>query len=126
MAKKKNEQKRKGRSKVAINWQEVEKLLEAGCKTGEVAGYFGIDSKTLYNRCEQDLNMTFSALKQQKRKKGNSMLRTKQFAKALNGDSTMQIWLGKQRLEQSEPKDKQGKTKIELPKIEIMIDNVNE
>ncbi len=94
-----------GRPKAVIDWNQVGKLLEAGGSAVGIAAMLGIDVKTLYNRCETDNKITFSAYSQQKLAKGDELLRSKQFQVAMAGDKTMLIWLGKQRLNQSDKSD---------------------
>jgi len=95
-----------GRPKSNINWQQLDQLLVAGCSGAEVAAYIGINKATIYDRCEQEYGIPFSEYSQQKKAKGRSLLRSQQFAKALGtsdqGDNTLLIWLGKQRLEQND------------------------
>jgi hypothetical protein len=90
------------RPKTDIDWKTVNKLLEADCEGTEIAAYLGIVPNTLYRRCETDHKISFSKYLQEKKAKGNSLLKVKQFDKAMSGDRTMLVWLGKQRLGQSE------------------------
>ena len=98
-----------GRPRAEICWERVGELAEAGCKTVEIAAYFGVDPKTLYDRCPIDMGMSLSIFTQEKRAKGESLLREVQFKKAMGisdkGDNTLLIWLGKQRLEQKEKQE---------------------
>ncbi len=92
------------RPKAPINWDEVDQMLIAGSPGTEIADYYGIDKETLYNRCKKDNNIGFTDYLRQKRSKGDALIRKQQFAKALgltsNGDTSMMIWLGKNRLGQ--------------------------
>ena len=92
--------------RIPIDMKKVDDLLIAGCKGTEVASYFGIHPDTLYSRVEKEKGMTFTAYSAQKRQKGESLLRAQQFAKALGatkeGDNMMLIWLGKNRLDQTD------------------------
>jgi hypothetical protein len=56
----------------------------------------------LYRRCKTDLKIELTTLKQQKKAKGDELLREIQMKTAKSGNVTMQIWLGKQRLGQSD------------------------
>jgi hypothetical protein len=94
-----------GAPKANLDWDEIGKLLAFGCKTTKIASQFGVSERTLYTRCEQDLNIKYTEFSQGKRSKGDNILQAKQFQEAMNGNITMLIWLGKQRLEQREPKD---------------------
>lgn len=101
---------KQGRSKAVIDWHVVCSLLEAHCSAASIADRLGIDRTTLYRRCEEEFNITFATLAQQKREKGDDDLRAKQHQVALSGDKVMLVWLGKNRLGQS---DKQEITKVE-------------
>jgi len=102
------------RPKIKIDWKTVDSLLEADCEGTEIAAYLGIVPDTLYYRCKQDNNLGFSEYLQQKKAKGNSLLKTKQFKVAMEGDKTMLVWLGKQRLNQKD----RTESKIDINKIE--------
>ncbi len=99
---KKKPRKTAGRPKAIIDWREVGKMLEAGCTAVGIAETIGIDVDTLYNRCKDDNKMDFSTFRQQKKAKGEDMLREVQFNEALAGNTSMLIWLGKNRLGQSD------------------------
>ena len=103
------------RPKVDIDWKRVNELLEADCEGTEIAAHLGIVPETLYRRCEADNKISFSKYLQEKKASGNSILKEKQFTIAKDGDKTMLIWLGKQRLGQSEKQDLSHTIKDELP-----------
>ena len=103
------------RPKVDIDWERVNELLEADCEGTEIAAYLGIVPNTLYERCKKDNNLSFSEYLQQKKAKGNSLLKEKQHKIALAENVGMLIWLGKQRLGQSDKKDLAHTIKDELP-----------
>lgn len=100
--------KRKGRTPAVLDWEEIKKLLEADCDATSIAAQFGVSRQVLYRRCKSDLNIPFATLSQQKRMMGNNLLRAKQYQTAMNGNVTMQIWLGKQRLGQTDKVEHQG------------------
>ena len=102
MPKAKAPTKKVGRPKVEIDWAQVGKLLEAGATAEGIAATLGVSTDTLYNRCKSDLNSDFSAFSQQKKAKGDELLRVAQFKQALGGNTSMLIWLGKQRLSQTD------------------------
>jgi hypothetical protein len=85
-----------------INWKLVDDLLIAGCLGTEIAPHFDIHPTNFYIRVEQEYGMSFTAYSAEKRQKGDSILRAKQFEKATKGDNTMLVWLGKNRLKQAE------------------------
>lgn len=88
-----------------IDWALVDKLLLAGCPGTEIAPHFDMHPDTLYRRTEERYNMCFTAYQQEKRQRGDSLLRAKQYEKALQGDNTMLVWLGKNRMKQKETPD---------------------
>lgn len=89
-----------------IDWERVDELLIKGCGGKEISGFLGIDDKTLYTRCVTERNMTFTEYRQMKKSKGDSLLRERQYDKAvLEGDTRMLIFLGKNRLKQTERQD---------------------
>ena len=100
-----------GRNLTKIDWKKVDELMIAGCCGAEIAGYFGIHPDTLYKHVEREKKMCFTAYHQEKKAKGDSILRAHQYAKALGltdkGDNTLLIWLGKTRLKQVEEKQKE-------------------
>lgn len=98
------------RPEIPIDWRKVDELLIAGCSGVEVAAYFAMHPQTFYDRVSAQYKVGFTEYLQEKRSKGDSLLRAKQYAKAMgfckDGDNTMLVWLGKNRLEQREPEAK--------------------
>lgn len=90
---------------IKINWEQVDVYLQAGSTGTEVSALFGIHPNTLYERCKLEQNCDFSEYRSQKREKGIARIRLQQFEKAMNGDTTMLIWLGKNYLDQSEKRN---------------------
>ena len=88
-------------TKEVIDWSKVDEQLEAGATGTEIAAQLGIHEDTLYRHVQRDKGVAFAAYRAQKRAKGDSALRLAQHKCALEGNTTMLIWLGKQRLEQS-------------------------
>ena len=91
-----------GRKVIQIDWKKTDQLLEAGCSGVQVAAYFGCHEDTIYHRCQEEHGISFSAYSAMKRARGDSLLLGTQFKIAVEGDKTMLVWLGKQRLEQQE------------------------
>lgn len=95
--------KRKPQTVMLIDWTIVDRLLMDGCTGIEIAAYFGVSPDTLYIRCVKVKGIVFSQYAQQKRSKGDALIKSKQMSFALNGDcgnGAMLIWLGKNRLGQ--------------------------
>jgi len=97
-----------GRTPAVIDWDTVGKLLEADCKTVDIARQLGVSEMTLYRRCKSDLNVSYVTFSQQKKMLGDNLLRAKQYQTAMSGNVTMQIWLGKQRLGQADKTEISG------------------
>lgn len=100
--KKKENPKPAHRPQKPIDWEVVDRLLIAGCLGTEIAPHFDMHPDTFYIRFEQDKGMGFTEYSRQKRSIGDSILREVQFKKAKDGDNTLLIWLGKNRLKQAE------------------------
>ena len=99
-----------GRPYINIDMKVVDDLLAAGCNGSQIANYIGVHHDTLYNRIQDDYNITFTEYSVKKRQKGESMLHASQFKKAMSGDTSMLIWLGKNRLGQKD-KSEEAETK---------------
>lgn len=94
-----------GRPKADIDWNRVDALLEADCSGAGIAAVLGVAPGTLYDRCLKDKGIPFSEYSQQKCSKGESLLKEVQYLKAMGGDNTLLVWLGKVRLKQKEHQD---------------------
>lgn len=102
--------------KSEIDWDVVGKMLEAQCSGVGIAAAIGIHENTLYDRCRSDNGVEFMAYSQEKKAKGKELLRAKQFSIAMEGNVTMQIWLGKQYLEQKDRHEQDIRvSKLQLP-----------
>lgn len=99
----KEERKKPGFPPMPIDWDKVDRMLEAGCTGKEVASSLGIHEDTLYRAVVREKEVdNFAAYRSTRRAAGDSLLRMKQFEVMMRGDKTMLIWLGKQRLGQAD------------------------
>lgn len=122
------------RTKANIDWKKVDEYLHAQCDGMGIAGILGIHYNTLYERCKKENNCDFSEYSARKKGEGKELLRKKQWDTAYkDGDRVMQIWLGKQYLDQVDKKEvKQEITgeglKIVAPTTEAqeIIDRINQ
>ena len=94
-----------GRPRIKLNKKQFETLCGFQCTLAEIASYFNVDEKTVLAWCERTYHMSFSSIFEQKRGKGKISLRRRQFQKAMDGDTTMLIWLGKNWLGQTDKKE---------------------
>lgn len=93
-----------------IDWAKVDQLLLAGCTGTEIAPHFDIHVENFYLRVQEQYGMGFTGYSALKRQQGDSLLKAKQFEKAMKGDNTLLIWLGKTRLNQKEDDSKNPNT----------------
>ena len=112
----------------------VDKYLQAQCDGVGIASLFCVHPNTLYELCKVDKKMSFSEYSAIKRSEGKELLRAKQYQKAMSGDKTMQIWLGKQYLNQTDRRnisitddiDKTREREIFLSKMRRVSENQDE
>lgn len=102
-----------GRNKIEVNWDKVEKMGMAGSNGKQIASALGIHYDTLANACKREYKTDFSAYLLTKREKGNNFLFAKQYDLAMRGDRGMLIWLGKNRLGQSDKKEIEYKEEVQ-------------
>lgn len=95
-----------------IDWKQVETLTILQCTDVEVAWAIGVSVDTLTRRPE------YADIKEKGISIGNMSLRREQYRQAMNGNITMLIWLGKNRLGQ---KDKIEHTGDGTSPIAIML-----
>jgi uncharacterized protein YacL (UPF0231 family) len=99
---------KKGRPKIEIDYQLVEKLASIQCTITEIASVLEISHDTL----QRDKH--FCVLYKKAIGQGKMSLRRKQMEIALKGNSTMLVWCGKQYLDQSE-----SPQELEIKKMEL-------
>ena len=90
------------RPKKKISQKQFESLCAIQCTKEEICDVLDVTEKTLNNWCKETYGVGFSLVFSQKRALGKASLRRNQWKLAEKGNSTMQIWLGKQLLKQSE------------------------
>ena len=91
-----------GRPKKTINYDELEKLCQLQCTGEECASFFDINYDTLNARIKEKFGIGFSEYYKKKSETGKTSLRRLQWKSAQAGNVTMQVWLGKQYLHQSD------------------------
>ena len=97
--------KKTGRPQFEIDWPKVDGMCAIHCTGEEIAGVLGCDYDTLVAAIKREHGLTFSEYFAQKSANGKVSLRRRQYSAAMEGDRTMQIWLGKQWLGQAEKQD---------------------
>jgi len=81
-----------GRPPIKLDEERIGRLAFSGCKNSEIAHVVGCDDQTLKNN--------YSRILDKKRAERKAAIRAKQTERALAGDTTLLIWLGKVELEQ--------------------------
>lgn len=103
-----------GRPKIELDWEQFNKLCEIQCTLNEIAGWFNCSEDTIENRVQEEFGCTFSELRSKRSSKGRIGLRRKQMQTAMSGNVTMQIFLGKQYLGQSDKVESEHKGESKL------------
>ena len=85
-----------------INQQQFESMCAIQCTKDEICAIFDVDEGTLTKWCKETYNTGFSDIYKKKSSTGKMSLRRNQFKSAEGGNVTMQIWLGKQYLGQTD------------------------
>jgi hypothetical protein len=89
-----------GRHKIDIDWNLVEKRMEAGCTAGEIAACLRVSPDTFSDRFKDKYGVYFSDKSREFYSMGDANIRSVQYAKAMNGNIQMLFFLGKERLGQ--------------------------
>ena len=105
-----------GRPLFDVNWDQVDELCAIQCTGEEIAGVLGCDYDTLSRALKREKNCSFAEYFSQKASNGKRSLRRAQYTTAIEGNPTMQIWLGKNWLGQT---DEIETAITQLPPIEI-------
>lgn len=103
-----------GRPKKEINWDVVEKRMEAGCNGIEIAATLRISDDTFYIRFKKQYGKSFQDSSGHFHSAGDANIRFTQYAKAMSGNIPMLTLLGRERLGQS-------KDEIKLSPLEDII-----
>ncbi len=105
-----------GRPQFPIDWETVDGMCAIQCTGMEIAGVLGCSYNTLVRAIKREKELTFEDYFAQKSAEGKVSLRRKQYDTALEGNTTMLIWLGKQWLGQA---DRIESSITELPPLVI-------
>lgn len=81
----------------AIDWDRVGKLFEAGATLDGVLAMIGVTQDDLFTGCQEDNGVDLLAFAQQRRAKGEELIRIKQFQLAMQGDKSMLRQISKTR-----------------------------
>ena len=90
-------------NKITFDYDEIEKLYTIDCTDQDIADHLGISRKTVQRRKKNDKK--WQKAMRYGYAKGNRSLRAKQYQVALSGNTTMLVWLGKNRLGQTDKQE---------------------
>ena len=90
------------RPRIEIDWKEFDKLCALQCTLDEFANHFECSVDTIERAVLRDHKQSFAEYFKVKRGRGKLSLRRRQFQKAMDGDTAMLIFLGKQWLDQTD------------------------
>lgn len=106
---------RAGRKKIVIDWPTVEGLCKIHCTGEEIAAIINVSYDTLERAIKREKKSDFADYYKKHSSSGKASLRRRQFKSALDdGNVTMQIWLGKQYLGQTDKSDLNLKANVQL------------
>jgi hypothetical protein len=91
-----------GRPRKPIDLKLLENMCKISCTKQEIADIFEISLETLENRIMEEFSVNFSGFYKRFQGQGKMSLRRLQWNNAKKGNVTMQIFLGKQYLGQSD------------------------
>lgn len=90
------------RPKIDIDFDMVKKLCAIQCTGQEIADVLDISYDTLERRVKKVYQISFADYIKKHSANGKMSLRRKQHEVAMNGNTTMLVWLGKQYLGQTD------------------------
>lgn len=96
------EKKKTGRPEAVIDEKQFTAMCQIQCTQEEICAILDVDDETLVLWCRRTFNKSFPEIYSQKRQGGKVSLRRAQWKNAEGGNTTMQIWLGKQYLKQTD------------------------
>lgn len=106
-----------------LNKEQFETLCAIQCTEEEILAVLNVSDKTLNKWCKENYDgKNFSEINREKRQLGKTSLRRMQWKTAEKGNVTMQIWLGKNLLDQRENVEVDNSKTIE--KLDEVLKNI--
>ena len=100
MSEDENQKNRGGRPRKEINFETLKGCCTVGCTAEECAGILGVTTQTIDNRLKEMGEGGFFDFHKKHFDPTKQSLRRAQLKQAMDGNTTMLIWLGKQQLGQ--------------------------
>jgi len=111
-----------GRPLHQLDYETLDNLCEIMCTAEEISNILNIDRDTLSAALKRDGNGSFSAYYKKKSSNGKMSLRRVQYQSALDGNTTMLVWLGKQHLDQVDKQEIKSDVHVAVKDIREMSD----
>ena len=106
-----------GRPKIELSekdWLQLDSMCQIHCKKEEMSAILGISEDVLDARIKEKHGVTFSVYFAEKASGGKMSLRRRQYTQAMDGNTTMLIWLGKNWLNQTDAVEHSGSATFNL------------
>lgn len=84
-------------------WDKIELYMKAGATQKRIAEAFRVETDTLRTKFKERYGDSYHNVNESFRRTGELLIEATQFQKALGGNISMLIWLGKVRCGQREP-----------------------
>ena len=91
-----------GRPKYEIDYETLDDLCKIMCTGEEISSILNIDYDTLNRRLKEEKHGGFTDYYKKMSAEGKKSLRRVQYDQAIDGNTTMMVWLGKQYLDQTD------------------------
>ena len=114
-----------GQPKKEIDFETAKRLCYIQCTGEEVAAVLGVDYETLATRIREEYEQDFPTFRNEHSAGGKASLRRMQWKAAEGGNVTMQIWLGKQNLGQTDKAEIEADMNLSI-KIDYGTDDTSE
>ena len=115
-----------GRPLIPIDWQKVDMWLQAGCQGTEIAARLNMHPNTFYERTLREKGVNFTEYSTRGDLSGASMLRSRQFQAAMQGNTRMMEILGKERLGQGRNNESVSPNDNSLAMIQDLLNKLKE
>jgi predicted site-specific integrase-resolvase len=96
-----------------IDKVELENIIKLCPTEKETADWFDVSIDTLYRYLKKNYNECFAEFRDKRFSRTRMAIKKKQIEKAMTGDNTMLIWVGKQYLGQSEKIEQRTQLNVE-------------
>lgn len=106
------EYKKIGRPNAPFTWREFDYLCSLGCPIVEIAGFFDLHKDTLRKKVKDEYGITFTEYYDRRSQGIKIAIRRAQIHSAINGDTSMQKFLGKNLLGQKDKIDFDGQVQV--------------